>query len=132
MTPLPRLIRRAFFATAIMNIGAAIGFFPAAESVRVMAGLPAAAPPLYLATVSMFVLLFGLAYLWTAVRGCSEPLFIALAGVGKISFFALLLWFWSAGDLPLRAPILGSADLAFGSLFLAWLLSGGLRPARRT
>ena len=130
MTALPTWLRRALYATAVMNVGAAIGFLPPVTSMRALAGLPLDAPPLYLATVGMFVLLFGLAYLWTAIRGCSEPLFMALAGGGKIAFFALLVWFWGAGDLPLRAPVLGSADLVFGSLFLAWLLAGGARPVR--
>ena len=131
MTALPTWLRRALYATAVMNIGGAIAFLPPATSLRAVAGLPVDGPPLYLATVGMFVLVFGLAYLWTAVRGCSEPLFMALAGGGKIAFFALLVWFWGVGDLPLRAPILGSADLVFGSLFLGWLLGGDLRSDPR-
>src|SRR5438552_27823 len=57
--------------------------------------------------------------------GRAERLFIALAAGGKMSFFGLLVGCWAAGTLPIRLPILGSADLFFGILFLVWL--AGLR-----
>jgi hypothetical protein len=71
--------------------------------------------------VGVFVLTFGLAYLWAAVAGQAERLFIAVAATGKLSFFGLLVWFWAVGDLPVRAPVLGTGDLIFGVLFLIWL-----------
>ena len=122
MEPLPSWMRRALFATAAMNILAAAGFLPGAASVRAMAGLPEGGHPLYLLTVAMFVFLFGLAYLATAAMGRADRLLIAVAALGKISFFALLLVLWVAGSLPFRAPFLGSADLIFGGLFTVWLL----------
>ena len=131
MIPLPTWMRRALFATAAMNILAATAFVPAAASLRTLAGLPAGGHPLYLLTVGMFVLLFGLAYLWTAVKGRAEPLFIAMAAAGKLSFFALLVGFWAAGELPGRAPLAGTADLIFGVLFSVWLLAGRAASAGR-
>ena len=68
-TILPAWMRRALYATAAMNVVGAIGFLPPAHALRALAGLPEADHPLYLATVSMFVLLFGLAYLSLAVSG---------------------------------------------------------------
>jgi hypothetical protein len=120
---LPTWMRRALFATAVMNMLAAGAFIPAAASLRAAAGFPEGGHPLYLVTAGMFVLLFGLGYLWAAVAGRPERLFIALAAVGKLSFFGLLVWFWATGALPVRAPVLGAADLVFGLLFLAWLFS---------
>lgn len=123
MITLPPWMRGALFATAGMNILAAVAFIPAAESLRALAGLPEGGHPFYLVTVAMFVLLFGLAYLWAAVHGRPERLFIAMAAAGKLSFFGLLVWFWAVGAVPTRAPVVGSADLIFGVLFLAWLRS---------
>ena len=44
--------------------------------------------------------------------GRSDRLFIAIATAGKLSFVALVVCtFWSIDAMPLRAPILASADL---------------------
>src|SRR5213593_4622977 len=118
---LPTWMRRALFATAAMNILGAVLFAPSARTLRAIAGMPEGDHPLYLATVSMFVLLFGLAYLWAALAGRADRLFITLAAVGKLSFFALLVWFWAGGALSVRAPLAATGDLVFGVLFLKWL-----------
>jgi hypothetical protein len=125
MNSLPTWMRRALFATAGMNVLAAAGFLPVATSVRALAGLPEGDHPLYLMTVAMFVLLFGLGYLAAAMTGYADRLFIGVAAAGKLSFFALLVTFWAIGSLPFRAPLLGSADLIFGTLFAVWLLGSG-------
>lgn len=122
MTLLPTWMRRTLFATAVMNISVAAGFVPAAASLRAAAGLPAEGHPLYLLTAGQFILLFGVGYLWTAVTGRAERLFITLAAIGKLSFFALVVWLWAAGGLPIRAPALAAADLVFAILFFTWLL----------
>jgi len=127
MMPLPTWMRRALFTTAGMNIAVAGAFVPGAEPLRAVAGLPETSDPLYLLTVGMFVGLFGLGYLSAALTGHAERLFIALAAVGKLTFFALLCWFWSVGHLPPRAPLLGAADLVFGTLFLVWLIGASSR-----
>ena len=123
MTTLPTWMRRALFATAGMNIvGAALFAPPArARALRAVAGFPPGEHPLYLATVTMFVLLFGLGYLWAAAAGRADRLFITVAAFGKLSFFALLVWFWAVGALPVRAPLVGTGDLVFGILFVVWL-----------
>ena len=123
MIPLPTWMRRALFATAGMNILAAAAFIPAAKSLRAVAGLPEAGHPLYLLTVGMFILTFGLGYLWAAVTGRAERLFITLAALGKLSFFGLLVGCWAVGALPMRLPLLGTGDLVFGMLFVTWLFS---------
>ena len=118
---LPPWMRVALFATAAMNIAAAAGFLPAAAIFRTTAGLPADAPPIYLRTVALFVGLFGLGYLYTAVRGRDERLFIAISAVGKLGFVALVLAGWAEGSLPLRAPVVAAPDLLFSLLFFYWL-----------
>jgi len=120
--PLPIWMRRALFATAGMNAVGAMIFAPPAGALRALAGIPAGEQPLYLAMVSMFVLLFGVGYLWCALAGRADRLFIAIGAAGKLSFVALLLWFWMESAVPARAVLFGSGDALFGALFLAWLL----------
>ena len=71
----------------------------------------------------MFILIFAIGYLWIAATGRADRLFIGLAGVGKITFFVILVGYWLAGELSVLAPLLGTADLFFGVLFLIWLAS---------
>ena len=119
---LPSWMRGALSATAAMNAVGAIAFAPPAGALRAVVGMPEADHPLYLAMVSMFVLLFGLGYLWSALAGQADRLFIAIAAIGKLCFFALLSWFWITNAMPLWAVTVGSGDLVFALLFLAWLV----------
>lgn len=121
MAILPRWMRSALFATAVMNLVGALAFTPYGRAVRALAGLPDEAPAVYLATIGVFILTFGIAYAWTAIVGRADPLFIAVAASGKLAFFAVLTWYWVRGQLPGRAPLAGSGDLLFGLLFLVWL-----------
>ena len=125
-------MRRTLFATAGMNILAAAAFVPAAEPLRAVLGIPEAGHALYLLAVGMFILIFGLGYLWAAIAGRAERLFITLAAVGKLSFFGLLVGCWTVGALPIRLPVLGTGDLIFAMLFLAWLISARARADRRS
>jgi hypothetical protein len=122
MATLPTWMRRALFATGIMNTGAALGFLPGARFARVAAGLPEDAPSVYLLTIAMFVGLFGVGYLWTAVSGRAERLFITIAAIGKLTFVTLVTTMWATGTLSARAPVAGSPDLVFALLFFAWLI----------
>ena len=124
---LPTWMRRTLFATAAMNIVAAFGFLPSARLARVAAGLPEEAPAVYLLMIGMFVLLFGVGYLWTATSGRAERLFIALSAAGKITFCGLLATLWATGTLSIQAPIAAAPDLVFGLLFLVWLVGGTSR-----
>ena len=120
----PRWLRNAMLATAVMNGGAALLFLPAASPLRALAGLPADAPAVYLATVALFVLLFGAGYLYVGVTGHADPLFVGLSAAGKLSFVSLLVGFALAGGVSWRAPLTAGGDLVFGVLFLRWLCYG--------
>jgi hypothetical protein len=122
--PLPQWLRTALSTTAAMNIGVAFLFLPPAGSLRALAGFPAEAPSVYLLTVGLFVALFGVAYLGLAVRGSADRLLMGISAAGKLAFFTLLVALWLAGTLPFRAPLIGSADLVFGAMFVAWLVGG--------
>ena len=110
-------------ATAVMNFGAAVLFLPPAGALRALAGFPEAAPAVYLATVALFVALFGAGYLWVGVMGRAEPLFVALSAAGKAGFVTLVVGFAAAGDVPWRAALVASADLVFAALFVRWLVA---------
>ena len=114
-------MRNALYATAVMNAGGACMFLPPAGRLRDLAGLPADGNPFYLALCGMFVGLFGVGYLWCAVRGTADRLFITVAALGKLSFFALTASYCAAGALPVRAPLTAAADLFFAVLFFVWL-----------
>ena len=124
MTPLPTWMRRALLATAGMNLVGALTFTPWGAPIRDFAGMPPA-PAVYLLVIGVFVLLFGVGYFVCGATGRADPLLIASAAAGKLSFFALLLAFAVAGDLPIRAPLAAVGDLVFGVLFVVWL--AGLR-----
>ena len=126
MIPLPNWMRRALFATAGMNAFGAMLFLPPAQPMRALIGMPEA-PALYLVMMALFVGLFGVGYLWAALAGRSDRLFVTLGAAGKLGFFATCVWLWLAGDLSALAPLLASGDLFFGVLFVAWL--AGVSPA---
>ncbi len=126
MEVIPTWLRRALLATAVMNAFGAFAFTPWGAPVRDLVGLPSDAHPLYLSIIGTFVGLFGVGYLWTGLTGRADPLFITVAAAGKLSFFGLLAAFWLAGEVAGRAPASAVGDLAFGSLFVAWL--AGRRP----
>jgi hypothetical protein len=120
---LPGWMRTALLATAVMNGLAAILFLPPAAGLRELAGLPAGGHPFYLTTVSLFVALFGVGYLWFGLTGRADRFFIAFAALGKLSFFALAFGFALAGALSFRGALLAGGDLVFAVLFLRWLFA---------
>lgn len=118
---LPRWMTRALLATSAMNAFGAFAFTPWGAPLRALVGLPADAHALYLLVIASFIGLFGLGYLYTGLTERADPLFIAIAGAGKLTFFGLLAVFWSMGELPIRAPLAAVGDLVFGAMFVAWL-----------
>ena len=113
-------MRRALLATALMNVFGALCFVPSITAGRELAGLPPA-HPFYLWILAIWIGGFGLVYLWLGLTGSPDRAFLAIAAIGKLSFWALLLVYCLAGDLPALAPLLGLGDLFFGIIFVAWL-----------
>lgn len=128
---LPSWMRTALYATAVMNVLAGIGFMPFAAGVplKTMIGVPTDGHPLFPATVGLFVFLFGIFYWRQAASGRGERLFIGIGAAGKLAFFSLCVVLALAGSLGPLVPVLASADLVFGGLFLIWLLGADRRPA---
>jgi hypothetical protein len=121
VTTLPKWATPALYATAFVNFFAAAGFLPPAHALRAAAGLPDDGHPLYFMTISLFVMLFALAYLRWGMTRRADRLFLGIAAAGKLCFFSLLLGLWLSGALPARAPLAGAWDLVFGIFFLIWM-----------
>ena len=114
-------MRSALLATAVMNVCGALALTPLGASIRDLVGMPPT-HPIYPLVIGVFVLLFGVGYLWTGLTGRADPLFIAIAAAGKLSFFGLLAAFAAAGEISAAAPLAAIGDLVFGTLFVVWLV----------
>src|SRR5579864_798923 len=115
------VIRRALWTTACFNLlGAALFAFPASLGVR--AGFPAPAPHLYTSFIAVLVLLFGWTYAWLASQPRIDRPLVAFSALGKTCFFAVAFACWSLGEIPGRAVVAASGDLAFAAIFAWWLL----------
>ena len=114
-------MRRAFLATAAMNLLGALTFLPSLTIIRETFGLPNQAHPLYLWIISIWIFAFGLCYLWLGITGRRERLFVVIAATGKLSFVALLFGYALAGEIPLLTAFSGLGDLFFGIIFVVWL-----------
>ena len=123
---LPRWMTTALLATAVMNLTAGLAFLPPAQPLRALVGMPDG-EPVYLATVALFVLLFGAGYAYVGFTGRDERLFLTLSAIGKISFVTIVTFYWLAGRLPFQAVMTASGDLVFGALFAGWLLTSRRR-----
>lgn len=117
-----RLLRRALWATAVMNAGAAAVFAFPASVLGQLGGLPADAPAVYRALVALFVLLFGGVYAWLARRPSIDRPLLALGAIGKAAAFAAVVALWLADAVPTRSVLLFSADLGFAAFFASWLV----------
>jgi hypothetical protein len=122
MTKLPGWMRATMLATAAMNAAGAVVFLPVAAPLREMSGLPAGGHPFYLSALAALIFVFGAAYLWVAVTGRSDRLFIAVSAVGKLAFSGVVVGFVAAGELPLPALQSGAGDVVFAVIFGAYLL----------
>jgi hypothetical protein len=123
MYRLPTWMRGVMLAAGILNLVGTATFVPRSHALREIGGFPDVTHPLYLSTIGVFILIFGIAYLWSGATGRADRQFVAVAAAGKLAFFALLVRYWAAGILAPEAPLSGLADLVFGLLFLYWLVS---------
>lgn len=113
-------MRITLFATALVNLLGAVTFIPQIRTLRDQSQLPDA-HPIYLWTISLWILFFGIGYLWMALTRRPDKIFIAVGAAGKISFFLLLLCFAIAGAFPISTAFSAVVDLIIGIIFIAWL-----------
>ncbi len=99
---LPRWMRVALSATAILNMLGAIAFVPTLPAMREMMGWPMG-HPLYMWIVAEFMVSLAQPYGYCAWAERAPRLFIIIGAVGKFAFVATLVSFWLSGDLSMRA-----------------------------
>jgi hypothetical protein len=124
-----RFFRRSLLATGFLNLFGAVLMAPPAIALRALAGLPEPAHPLHGWILSLWVLFFGVGYLRLSVSTAQERYFVAIGAAGKASFSLVVATCALAGDLPARAALAGSADLAFAAIFAYWLYATREVPA---
>jgi len=113
-------MRGALMASAAMNTGAALIFaFP--DSLGRVAGLPTPVPHIYTTLLSVFVMLFGIAYAWLARQPIIDRPLVAFSALGKAAVFSTILVFWILGDLTGRSALAAIGDLVFAAIFAWWL-----------
>jgi hypothetical protein len=104
----------------INAIGAVI-FAPPFPFVRDLFGLPDG-HALYLWILSIWILVFGIAY-WSMGRsGHVDRTFLAVGAAGKAAFSLVLLALAAAGEISPVATIIGLPDLGIAAVFAGWLL----------
>lgn len=114
--------------TAAMNVFGALTFIPANRAGREQFGFPEAHPA-YLWFIAVLIFAFGICYFWMAWTQRSEWLFIVIAAIGKLSFFAAFAVSALVGELPFKVILGGLGDLIFGSLFVVWLIKNYKKSA---
>ncbi|MEJ1935167.1 hypothetical protein WDZ92_33650 [Nostoc sp. NIES-2111] len=114
--------RYLLISTAIFNLLGAVIFALPLFGQQKLSGLPQNAHPLYLGTISSWIFLFGVAYLWLAFAAKPEPLFIAVAAAAKIAIAIIFFVFWTLGELGFTFVLSGCIDLFYAIAFIYWLL----------
>lgn len=115
------LFRKVLWTTAVFNIAGAASFlFP--DSLGRLLGLPVPVPALYSWFIAFMVLSFGAAYAWLALQPQIDRPLVALTGIGKTGFFAIMVLCWLRGEVPGHGVLVASGDLVFAVLFFFWLL----------
>jgi hypothetical protein len=118
-----RGIRRALWASAVFNMGGALGFaFP--DTIGRLAGFPPGpVPVLYSATLAMLVALLGGTYAWLASQPIIDRPLVGFAAIGKAAFFVVVLGCWLAGEVSALGVFSAGGDLVFAAIFARWLMA---------
>jgi hypothetical protein len=119
--------RGVFLTAAIFNwiVGASL----LVDNSALMASLGMEAlrfDPLYSPLVGLFIILFG-AFSFAVFLDLDNRAIVFVNALGKLSAFAYFIYQWQMGNLPGGAAALGSGDLIYALLFIAFLLTR--RPA---
>lgn len=125
--PPERTLRRALAASVVYNLSGSLGFL-VPEPIGRWIGFPTPVPRLYPSLIAMVVLLFAAVYAWLYKARVIDRSLVALSALGKTGFFAVFAAAWWAGQVPLRAVLAVSGDLAFATIFAWWLAVTRARP----
>jgi hypothetical protein len=121
-----RVIRAALWASVAVNaLGVAVFLPPALGGATGM--LPVGAPRFWIAQTGFVIALFGGVYAWLARRAVIDRPLLIVGAIGKLGFFALIVAYWLAGDLPARSVPQAAPDLVLATIFLWWAAGEGRR-----
>ena len=113
-----RFLRRVLWVASLVNLfGAFLFAFPASAPSQ-LAWLPADAPAVYRAMLSLFILLFGGAYAWLAAQPAINRPFVMFGAIGKASAFLVVAILWLAGAATATSVGAMAGDLVLAALFV--------------
>ncbi len=115
-----RRLRRALAASVVYNLSGSLGFL-VPEPIGRWIGFPTPVPRIYPSLIAMVVLLFAAVYAWLYRARVIDRSLVALSALGKTGFFVVFAGAWWAGQVPPRAVLAVSGDLAFAMVFAWWL-----------
>ena len=115
------LLRMSLWVCFPLNLGAAYVLARPGAWLGQQLGLPAAADPLYAALAAYLVGFFGCVYAWLALQPRPTQPLLAVAALGKLGLFAVVLGLWLLADASPRLVAVGAVDLGFATLWLWWL-----------
>ena len=111
------VLRRALWTSVPFNAsGALIFFFPA--SIGRLAQLPLPAPILYSWFCGAVIAMYGVVYVWLARQITPNREFVLVSAVGKLTFFAVCVASWLAGESPPLLVAIASFDVVLAVAFL--------------
>lgn len=113
-------IRKSIWASVPFNLLGATAFaFPKSLAGRLIQ-VPDA-PAVYAFILGFIILLFGLMYAWIAMQPEINRPMLAFGALGKMGVFLVGLALLAVGIAPATLALGLVGDLAFGTLWLAWL-----------
>jgi hypothetical protein len=115
------VLRAILVAGGPTNAIGALIFAPPWPWARDWFGLPAG-HELYLWILSIWILLFGIAYSAMGLAGRVDRTFLWVGAGGKATFSLALIAMAMAGKIPAIAAIIGLPDLMLAAVFVRWLL----------
>ncbi len=121
LDPTMRTMRMVLVSGGPVNAIGALIFAPPLPWVRELFGLPGG-HALYLWILSIWILLFGVAYSAMGLSGRIDRTFLWVAAGGKATFSLALVAMAMAGEIPFVAALVGLPDLALAGYFARWLL----------
>jgi hypothetical protein len=114
-----KLFQLAVWLTVPVNISGAVIF--SSPMLREFIGLPAPTHTFYGVLVGSWIGLFALGFLYAAMTKTYDKTFIAVSAFGKLSFFALTIFYFLQRDAGILVLLASLTDAALATIFLAWL-----------
>lgn len=117
---MPRLLKRTLSVAVFVNVVGALTFFPSADLLRRLLGIPLAST-FYLLLVSYWLFLFAGFFWWMLRRDVANEGVLLLSALGKLSFAALIVAHVVSGQMGVLMLVAAIIDGAIAVLFLRFV-----------